>query len=82
MQSFLVSPAAELRPLRVADDTTCSLTLLVFGQLRLVEKLGPWSMYLRLLSQWSDRKPRDIADKVMKFYRFYSINRHKVSNPV
>ncbi len=58
------------------------LILLVFGQLRRVERLGPWSSYLRLLSQWSDRKPRDIADKVMKFYRFYSINRHKVSIPV
>lgn len=71
-----------MRPLRVADGMTRLLTLLVFGQLRRVERLGPWSTYLRLLSQWNDRKPSDIADKVMKFYRFYSMNRHKVSVPV
>lgn len=45
-----------------------------------VDKLGPWSMYLRLLGDWKERPgfgPAKIADKVMRFFRFYSLNRHK-----
>jgi len=41
--------------------------------LRKVHKLGPWSSYLRLLSEWKNRPgfgPREIADKVFKFFRF------------
>jgi NAD+ synthase (glutamine-hydrolysing) len=48
--------------------------------LRKVDKLGPWSAYLRLLSDWKDRPghgPLEIAEKVCRFYRFYAINRHK-----
>ncbi|MBE3049674.1 hypothetical protein IMZ48_45700 [Candidatus Bathyarchaeota archaeon] len=47
--------------------------LSVFGILRKVEKLGPWSTYLRLLGQWMDRPgmtPKKIAEKTMHFYRF------------
>jgi NAD+ synthase (glutamine-hydrolysing) len=48
--------------------------LSVFGLLRKVDLLGPWSAYLRLLGQWKHRAgyngPRDIAEKVMKFFRF------------
>lgn len=50
------------------------------GILRKVEKLGPWSTYQRLLVDWRERPgfdPRKIADKVMRFFRFYSMNRHK-----
>lgn len=48
--------------------------LSVFGILRKVEKLGPWSAYLRLLSEWRDRPgygPRQIAEKVYRFYSKY-----------
>ena len=41
--------------------------------LRKVHKLGPWSCYLRLLSEWKQRPgfgPSEIADKVFKFFRF------------
>lgn len=41
--------------------------------LRKVHKLGPWSCYLRLLSEWKQRPgfgPTEIADKVFKFFRF------------
>ena len=65
------------------DEAEMGLTydeLSVFGVLRKVEKLGPWSTYLRLLGQWKDRPglgPRDIAEKVFRFFRFYALNRHK-----
>lgn len=61
--------------------------LSVFGVLRKVEKCGPWSAYLRLLGEWKGRDdgrggtygPRQIADKVQRFFRFYAINRHKAT---
>jgi hypothetical protein len=45
--------------------------LSVFGELRSVEKLGPWSCYLRLLGHWKDRNltSQQIAEKVMRFFR-------------
>ena len=56
--------------------------LSVFGILRKVDHLGPWSAYLRLLGQWKDRPgyaPREIAERVTRFFRFYAINRHKAT---
>jgi NAD+ synthase (glutamine-hydrolysing) len=56
--------------------------LSVFGVLRKVDHLGPWSTYIRLLVQWKDRPgygPRKTAEKVMRFFRFYAINRHKAT---
>jgi NAD+ synthase (glutamine-hydrolysing) len=55
----------------VADQCTA------FGRLRKEEKLGPWSMYLRLLGEWKEQTPTAVGDMVMKFFRFYSMNRHK-----
>ena len=36
-------------------------------------------MFEHLLIHWSDRKlsPREIGEKVKKFFRYYAINRHK-----
>ncbi|KAE9376669.1 glutamine-dependent NAD(+) synthetase with GAT domain-containing protein [Stipitochalara longipes BDJ] len=85
------TPSAELLPLSagVQDDEADSemgMTyeeLSVFGLLRKVDHLGPWSTYLRLLGTWKHRPgypgPRQIADKVKKFFRFYAINRHKAT---
>jgi len=45
-----------------------------------VEKLGPWSCYLRLLVEWRDRPgfgPQKIATKVQRFFWYYAMNRHK-----
>ena len=56
--------------------------LSIFGIMRKVDKLGPWSAYLRLLSEWKDRPgygPRQIAEKVCRFYTSFSINRHKLT---
>ena len=54
----------------------------MFGILRKVDKLGPWSCYLRLLGLWKDKDgmgPRKIAEKVMRFFRHYAVNRHKAT---
>ncbi|KAL0934142.1 glutamine-dependent NAD(+) synthetase [Colletotrichum truncatum] len=89
MDEFIeATPSAELLPLSagVQDDeadTEMGLTyseLSEFGILRKVHKLGPWSTYLRLLGDWKERPgygPSEIAERVKRFFRFYSINRHK-----
>ncbi|KAL8315076.1 hypothetical protein RB593_008588 [Gaeumannomyces tritici] len=89
MDEFIEAiPSAELLPLSAgvqADEEEMGLTyseLSDFGILRKVDKLGPWSAYLRLLSQWKERPgfgPCEIAEKVFLFYRFYAINRHKAT---
>lgn len=82
------TPSAELLPLSAGvqddeSDAEMGFTyneLSEFGILRKVHKCGPWSAYLRLLADWNDRPgfgPRQIADKVMRFFRFYALNRHK-----
>jgi NAD+ synthase (glutamine-hydrolysing) len=84
------TPSAELLPLSagVQDDESeneMGLTydeLSTFGVLRKVDKLGPWSTYQRLLSDWKGRPgfgPRQIAEKVKRFFKFYAINRHKTT---
>jgi NAD+ synthase (glutamine-hydrolysing) len=48
--------------------------------LRKQNKLGAYGMFLRLLNEWGGEgklSPRQIADKVKRFFFFYSINRHK-----
>lgn len=89
MTEFIeATPSAELLPLSagVQDDESDAemgftySELSEFGILRKVHKLGPWSAYLRLLGDWKERPgfgPREIADKVMRFFRFYALNRHK-----
>ncbi|KAI0538523.1 NAD+ synthase [Xylaria digitata] len=90
LEDFLTAtPSAELLPLSagVQDDESESemgLTyteLSVFGILRKVQKLGPWSCYLHLLGDWKDRNltPQQIAEKVMRFFRNYALNRHKAT---
>ncbi|KAK5462762.1 glutamine-dependent NAD(+) synthetase [Exophiala xenobiotica] len=81
-------PSAELLPLSAGEqddesESEMGLTydeLSTFGVLRKVEKLGPWSCYLRLLVEWQDRPgfgPQQVATKVMRFFRYYALNRHK-----
>ncbi|SPO06045.1 related to Glutamine-dependent NAD(+) synthetase [Cephalotrichum gorgonifer] len=89
MDEFIyATPSAELLPLSagVQDDESpneMGMTyeeLSAFGILRKVEKLGPWSTYLRLLGQWKERPgmtPKKIAEKTTHFYR--AINRHKAT---
>jgi NAD+ synthase (glutamine-hydrolysing) len=90
LNEFLeATPTAELLPLSEgvavqSDEEEMGLTyaeLSEFGIMRKVHKLGPWSTYLRLLAERGDKpgSPQFIAEKVMRFFRFYSINRHKTT---
>ncbi|EGS17351.1 glutamine-dependent NAD(+) synthetase-like protein [Thermochaetoides thermophila DSM 1495] len=77
-----------------SDEADMGMTyqeLTIFGRLRKLNKLGPFAMFQRLVHDWSlDREkvpgddapfytPREVADKVKKFFHFYAINRHKMT---
>ncbi|XP_060158770.1 glutamine-dependent NAD(+) synthetase isoform X2 [Globicephala melas] len=89
LQSILVAPAtAELEPLahgRVSqtDEEDMGVTyaeLSVYGRLRKIAKMGPYSMFCKLLYVWKDVcTPRQVADKVKRFFSKYSMNRHKMT---
>ncbi|CCE62848.1 hypothetical protein TPHA_0D02100 [Tetrapisispora phaffii CBS 4417] len=79
------TPTAELEPITKeyvqSDEADMGMTyeeLSAFGALRKVEKCGPYSMFLKLLHEWTPRlTPAQVAEKVKKFFFFYAINRHK-----
>ncbi|KAM8939710.1 glutamine-dependent NAD(+) synthetase [Pelodytes ibericus] len=79
-------PTAELEPLtdgKVSqnDEDDMGMTyaeLSVYGKLRKVAKMGPYSMFCKLLLSWK-MSPRQIAEKVKYFFRMYSIHRHKMT---
>lgn len=50
-----------------------------YGKLRKIERTGPLSMFERLLIKWDHLSPREVAEKVKKFFRYYAINRHKMT---
>lgn len=86
LDEFLnATPTAELEPITKdyvqSDERDMGMTyeeLSVFGYLRKVEKCGPYSMFLKLLHEWTPRlTPAQVAEKVKKFFFFYAINRHK-----
>ena len=84
-------PTAELEPLeggRIAqsDEEDMGMTydeLSVYGKLRSASKCGPYSMFCKLLHLWcgpeKNLTPQEVAQKVKLFFRFYSINRHKMT---
>ncbi|CEP62289.1 glutamine-dependent NAD(+) synthetase LALA0_S05e02190g [Lachancea lanzarotensis] len=86
LDKFLnATPTAELEPITKdyvqSDEIDMGMTyeeLSIFGYLRKVEKCGPYSMFLKLLHEWSPKlTPRQVAEKVKRFFFFYAINRHK-----
>ncbi|PYI22904.1 glutamine-dependent NAD(+) synthetase [Aspergillus violaceofuscus CBS 115571] len=88
LHDFLhATPTAELEPITQtyvqSDEADMGVTyaeLSVFGQLRKVAKLGPWSMYERLLHKWGhELSPREVYEKTRHFFYNYSINRHKMT---
>ncbi|OJD34895.1 glutamine-dependent nad(+) synthetase [Diplodia corticola] len=88
LEDFInATPTAELEPITKdyvqSDEADMGMTydeLSVFGRLRKVHKLGPYGMFERLLHDWSDRmSPRQVYEKVRRFYWFYAINRHKMT---
>ena len=80
-------PTAELEPIRddyvQTDEEDMGMSyeeLGVYGRLRKIARLGPVEMYKRLLHEWRDRaSPAVIAEKVKRFFFFYSCNRHKMT---
>lgn len=82
------SPTSELRPIKKEEDTHHNFDeqameftyaeLDEFGKLRKLGKSGPVTMFKRLLFQWPQFTPREVADKVKRFFYHYSRNRHKM----
>jgi NAD+ synthase (glutamine-hydrolysing) len=86
LQDFLdATPTAELEPITEnyvqSDEIDMGMTyeeLSIFGRLRKNQKSGPYSMFLKLYHEWTPRlTPRQVAEKVKRFFFFYAINRHK-----
>ncbi|KAL1956604.1 hypothetical protein VTO42DRAFT_6951 [Malbranchea cinnamomea] len=87
LQEFLdATPTAELEPITEtyvqSDEADMGMTydeLSVFGRLRKCNKLGPYGMFQRLVHDWNHLEPRQVAEKVKRFYHYYGINRHKMT---
>lgn len=80
-------PTAELEPITdsyvQSDEADMGFTydeLSILGRLRKTHKLGMVGMFERLVVDWSDHMtPRQVYAKVGDFFRFYAINRHKMT---
>lgn len=88
LTSFVeATPTAELEPITAeytqSDEADMGMTyheLSVFGRLRKEQKLGPFGMWQALVFQWKDEySPKEVADKVKRFYHYWAINRHKMT---
>mmetsp|Transcript_10331 Transcript_10331/g.14167 ORF Transcript_10331/g.14167 Transcript_10331/m.14167 type:complete len:581 (-) Transcript_10331:68-1810(-) len=80
------TPTAELEPITAtyvqSDEVDMGMTyqeLSVFGRLRKVQRCGPYTMFEKLLCEWTHLQPKEVADKVKRFFFYYSINRHKMT---
>eukprot|EP01127_Copromyxa_protea_P020271 TRINITY_DN6753_c0_g1_i2.p1 TRINITY_DN6753_c0_g1~~TRINITY_DN6753_c0_g1_i2.p1 ORF type:complete len:476 (+),score=106.47 TRINITY_DN6753_c0_g1_i2:396-1823(+) len=80
------TPTAELEPTTgghvQTDEEDMGMTyeeLEVFGRLRKCEHCGPYSMFSKLIFEWDHLTPDVVAEKVKKFFKFYAINRHKMT---
>ncbi|OTA83204.1 hypothetical protein M434DRAFT_400722 [Hypoxylon sp. CO27-5] len=77
-----------------SDEADMGMTydeLTVFGRLRKVDKLGPYGVFQRLVHEWGPNRPRvgddetpvytpkQVAEKVKRFFHYYAINRHKMT---
>lgn len=50
-----------------------------FGRLRKIERCGPLNMFEKLVFEWDHLPPREVAEKVKRFFYYYAINRHKMT---
>lgn len=82
-------PTAELRPMTSQNVTEHTQTdeedmgmsyeeLGYFGKLRKISRCGPVSMFRKLCVVWKHLTPSEIAEKVKRFFYYYSVNRHKM----
>ncbi|XP_074284649.1 glutamine-dependent NAD(+) synthetase-like [Silene latifolia] len=80
-------PTAELEPIRSdytqLDEVDMGMTyeeLSIYGRLRKKFRCGPVSMFKNLCFRWGSRMtPAEIGEKVKYFFKYYSINRHKMT---
>ncbi|KAF9591412.1 hypothetical protein IFM89_004110 [Coptis chinensis] len=65
------------------DEVDMGMTyeeLSVYGRLRKIFRCGPVSMFQNLCYKWGGKLTQsEIADKVKHFFKYYSINRHKMT---
>lgn len=78
------TPTAELEPISEKytqsdeQDMGCTYEELgVFGRLRKVEKLGPFSMWQKMCQLWPDKTPQQVYQRVRFLWTYFGINRHK-----
>lgn len=79
-------PTAELEPItegyRQTDEADMGMSyaeLERFGRLRKLGKCGPFEMFERLVCEWDELPPAEVAEKVKRFFRYYAVNRHKAT---
>jgi len=83
-------PTAELEPLAEGrlvqtDEEDMGMSydeLSQYGRLRKPGNCGPYSMFMKLVHKWGQERqlsPQEVAAKVKLFFRYYSINRHKMT---
>jgi len=79
-------PTAELVPrtdtIVQRDEIDMGMTyeeLSRFGRLRKLERCGPVSMFEKLVHEWHHLPPREVAEKVKRFFYHYAANRHKMT---
>ena len=79
-------PTAELEPITETytqeDEADMGMTydeLSRFGRLRKIDRCGPVSMFETLVHEWNYLPPHEVAEKVKRFFFYYSINRHKMT---
>ncbi|MCZ6675635.1 MAG: NAD(+) synthase [Candidatus Poribacteria bacterium] len=79
-------PTAELEPITETytqeDEADMGMTydeLSRFGRLRKIHRCGPVSMFEKLVHEWNHLPPHEVADKVKRFFYYYSVNRHKMT---
>merc|ERR1719433_2038386 len=80
-------PTAELEPITEdytqTDEVDMGMTyeeLGIYGSLRNLAKCGPVTMFQQLATTtWRHINPAEVAQKVKHFFKYYAINRHKLT---
>ncbi|CDY24055.1 BnaA06g00530D [Brassica napus] len=81
-------PASSIRCLTeslcyLLDEVDMGMTyeeLSVYGRMRKIFRCGPVSMFKNLCYKWGTKlSPAEVAEKVKYFFKYYSINRHKMT---
>ena len=44
----------------------------IFGKLRKVQNLGPYSMFRKLINIWQHVEIKEVANKVKRFFTYYA----------